>query len=173
MYKAQEVSRLIVPRETAAPTNIRPDDEAQQKQRSKHIEDCFNKLGQTFLDDLKKKILQPTNSSNPTVCLEECTITCVATVILKGVPQHQKEQYKWTLTSGKGPSFMKLENERPTPPSEDKTRTDGRTHTPEETSGHTTNDLNETRTPPHSSNSSTYSSAPADAAGNLSRLSLD
>ncbi|XBJ28282.1 uncharacterized protein LOC119349375 [Triticum dicoccoides] len=167
---APEPLGQITPSEPPASTNTCQDDAAHKSQR-KHIEDYISQLRQkllddfvkTFLpkllDDFEKTFLQRTNSSDPTACLEECRMTCVAALVLKAVPQHVNEHYEWRLTSGKLPIFKELENEALTPTFEDQSMTDGRTHSPHENSVRTTNDAKEatSKAPPDTRDSSRIS----------------
>ncbi|EMS62539.1 hypothetical protein TRIUR3_29830 [Triticum urartu] len=111
--------------------------------RQKLLDDFVKTFLPKLLDDFEKTFLQRTNSSDPTACLEECRMTCVAALVLKAVPQHVNEHYEWRLTSGKLPIFKELENEALTPTFEDQSMTDGRTHSPHENSVRTTNDAKE------------------------------
>ncbi|XP_048552908.1 uncharacterized protein LOC125533228 [Triticum urartu] len=142
--------------------------------RQKLLDDFVKTFLPKLLDDFEKTFLQRTNSSDPTACLEECRMTCVAALVLKAVPQHVNEHYEWRLTSGKLPIFKELENEALTPTFEDQSMTDGRTHSPHENSVRTTNDAKEatSKAPPDTRDSSRISLPLAGAAVDLPGSSL-
>lgn len=67
------------------PSYVRADYISQLRQ--KLLDDFVKTFLPKLLDDFEKTFLQRTNSSDPTACLEECRMTCVAALVLKAVPQ--------------------------------------------------------------------------------------
>ncbi|XP_037473827.1 uncharacterized protein LOC119349836 [Triticum dicoccoides] len=181
-YKDRKTDLTAVPRGEVTPSEPCQEDEAQENRR-KNIEDYVKQLSPKLLDDFKrtfpqkrlddfeKTCLQRNNSSDP-ICLEECKITLVATLVLKGVPQHVKEQYELRLTSGEVRIIKKLENVPLTHLSGDQSMTEDRTHTSPETSVHTANNTKEATPSSHTRDSPTVSPTAVSTTVGLSHLSL-